>query len=70
MLYSYICYSYHHHHHQYINVPTARAQDFLTSYTRTGHNPPRWFSTGWWVLTTENATGANGLPFEAWKSSR
>jgi hypothetical protein len=28
---------------------------------RTGHNPPRVPSAGWWVLTTANAAGTNGL---------
>jgi hypothetical protein len=28
---------------------------------RTGHNPPRGPSAGWWVLTTANAAGTNGL---------
>jgi hypothetical protein len=26
-----------------------------------GHNPPRWPSACWWVLTTANAAGINGL---------
>jgi hypothetical protein len=53
------------HYHQPINVSTARAQAFLMdpyySVRRTGHNPPRGPSTGWWVLTTANAAGTNGL---------
>jgi hypothetical protein len=28
---------------------------------RTGHNPPREPSAGWWVLTTAYATGTNGF---------
>jgi hypothetical protein len=28
---------------------------------RTGHNPPRGPSSDWWVLTTANAAGTNGL---------
>jgi hypothetical protein len=28
---------------------------------RTGHNPPREPSADWWVLTTANAAGNNGL---------
>jgi hypothetical protein len=28
---------------------------------RTGHNPPRGPSAGWWVLTAANAAGTNGL---------
>jgi hypothetical protein len=28
---------------------------------RTGQNPPRGPSAGWWVLTTANAAGTNGL---------
>jgi hypothetical protein len=28
---------------------------------RTGHNPPRGPSADWWVLTTANAAGTNGL---------
>jgi hypothetical protein len=52
----------HHRHHQHIKVPTAGAQAFLMDYTRrTGHNTPHWPSAGWWVLTTENAAGTNGL---------
>jgi hypothetical protein len=30
---------------------------------RTGHNPPRGPSAGWWVLTTPNAAGTNGLTY-------
>jgi hypothetical protein len=28
---------------------------------RTGHKPPSGLSAGWWVLTTANAAGTNGL---------
>jgi hypothetical protein len=28
---------------------------------RTGHNPPRELSAGWWVLSTANAAGTNSL---------
>jgi hypothetical protein len=28
---------------------------------RTGHNPPRLTSADWWLLTTANAAGTNGL---------
>jgi hypothetical protein len=28
---------------------------------KTGHNPPRGPSADWWVLTTANAAGTNGL---------
>jgi hypothetical protein len=59
------------HHHQPINAPTAGAQTFLLDYPqgeqdeehirRTRHNPPRGPSAGWWLLTTANAAGTNGL---------
>jgi hypothetical protein len=39
---------HHHLHHQLINVPTAGAQAYLMDYT-------------WWLLTTVNAAGTNGL---------
>ncbi|RVE53003.1 hypothetical protein evm_002301 [Chilo suppressalis] len=45
-----------------INVPTAGAQAFpMDGLGRLGHNPPRGPSAGWWVLTTANAAGTNGL---------
>jgi hypothetical protein len=43
-------------HHQPINVSTAGAH-----IRRTGHNPSRRPSVGWWVLTTADAAGTNGL---------
>jgi hypothetical protein len=50
-------------HHQPINVPTAGAQAFLMDYPQgeraiTHHAGP---SADWWVLTTANAAGTNGL---------
>jgi hypothetical protein len=47
----------------YIIIITAGAQAFLMDYTlrRTGHNPPRGPSAGWWVLTTANAAKTNSL---------
>ncbi|RVE40362.1 hypothetical protein evm_014988 [Chilo suppressalis] len=52
----------HHHHHQPINVPTAGAQAFPMDGTgRLGRDPPRGPSADWWVLTTADATGTNGL---------
>jgi hypothetical protein len=43
-------------------MPTAGAQAFLMDYTRkTGYNSPRGPSAGWWVLTTANTAGTNGL---------
>jgi hypothetical protein len=33
----------------------------LWNIRRTGHNPPRGPSADWWVLTTANAAGTNGL---------
>jgi hypothetical protein len=47
--------------HQPINAPTAGAQAFLIDYTQEGHNPPRGPSAGWWVLSTANEAGTNGL---------
>jgi hypothetical protein len=43
--------------------PHCGAQAFLMDLpTRsTGHNPPRGPSADWWVLTTTNAVGTNGL---------
>jgi hypothetical protein len=34
---------------------------FYLHIRRMGHNPPRGPSVDWWVLTTANATGTNGL---------
>ncbi|RVE45050.1 hypothetical protein evm_010307 [Chilo suppressalis] len=54
--------NYHHHHHQPINVPTAGAQAFpIDGIGRLGHDPPRGPSADWWVLTTADAAGTNGL---------
>jgi hypothetical protein len=49
-----------HHHHQAIN-PYSWGTGFTyrLHIRRTGHNPPR--GPGWWVLTTANAAGTNGL---------
>jgi hypothetical protein len=49
---------YHHHHHQPINAPTA---GHALHIRRTGLNPPRGPSADWWVLTTANSAGTNGL---------
>jgi hypothetical protein len=49
------------HHHPPINVPTAGGVPHGLHIRRTGHNPPRGPSVGWWVLTTANAAGTNGL---------
>ncbi|RVE49894.1 hypothetical protein evm_005487, partial [Chilo suppressalis] len=55
-------YHHHHHHHQPINVPTAGAQAFpMDGIGRLGHDPPRGPSADWWVLTTADAAGTNGL---------
>jgi hypothetical protein len=50
-------------HHRPINVLTAGEEGLPYGlYTRrTGHNPPRGPRAGWWVLTTANAAGINGL---------
>jgi hypothetical protein len=44
-----------HHHHQMTPIP------YELHIRRTGHKPPRDPSAGWWVLTTANAAGTNGL---------
>ncbi|RVE40444.1 hypothetical protein evm_014905, partial [Chilo suppressalis] len=50
------------HHRQPINVPTAGAQAFpMDGIGRLGHDPPRGPSADWWVLTTADAAGTNGL---------
>ncbi|RVE50541.1 hypothetical protein evm_004768 [Chilo suppressalis] len=47
---------------QPINVPTAGAQAFpMDGIGRLGHDPPRRPSADWWVLTTADAAGTNGL---------
>ncbi|RVE53011.1 hypothetical protein evm_002309 [Chilo suppressalis] len=44
------------------NVPTAGAQAFpMDGIGRLGHDPPCGPSADWWVLTTADATGTNGL---------
>jgi hypothetical protein len=53
---------HHHHHHQPFYAPTAGTQAVFMDYTYgeraiTHHKP----SAGWWVLTTANAAGTNGL---------
>ncbi|RVE53725.1 hypothetical protein evm_001617 [Chilo suppressalis] len=45
-----------------INVPIAGAQAFpMDEIGRLGHDPPRGLSADWWVLTTVDAAGTNGL---------
>ncbi|RVE46568.1 hypothetical protein evm_008803 [Chilo suppressalis] len=45
-----------------INVPTAGAQAFpMDGIGRLGHDPPRGPSADWWVLTTADAAGTNGV---------
>ncbi|RVE46156.1 hypothetical protein evm_009230 [Chilo suppressalis] len=45
-----------------INVPTAGAQAFpMDGIGRLGHDPPRGPSADWWVLTTVDTAGTNGL---------
>ncbi|CAH0400269.1 unnamed protein product [Chilo suppressalis] len=45
-----------------IYVPTAGAQAFpMDGIGRLGHDPPRGPSADWWVLTTADAAGTNGL---------
>ncbi|RVE41923.1 hypothetical protein evm_013417 [Chilo suppressalis] len=45
-----------------INVPTAGAQAFpMDGIGRLGRDPPRGPSADWWVLTTADAAGTNGL---------
>ncbi|RVE42647.1 hypothetical protein evm_012699 [Chilo suppressalis] len=45
-----------------INVPTVGAQAFpIDGIGRLGHDPPRGPSADWWVLTTADAAGTNGL---------
>ncbi|RVE48712.1 hypothetical protein evm_006678 [Chilo suppressalis] len=45
-----------------INVPTAGAQAFpMDGIERLGHDPPRGPSADWWVLTTADVAGTNGL---------
>ncbi|RVE40272.1 hypothetical protein evm_015078 [Chilo suppressalis] len=47
-----------------INVPTAGAQAFpMDGIGRLGHDPPRGPSADWWVPTTANAAGTNGLTY-------
>ncbi|RVE52859.1 hypothetical protein evm_002516 [Chilo suppressalis] len=42
--------------------PTAGAQPFpMDGIGRLGHHPPRGPSADWWVLTTADAAGTNGL---------
>ncbi|RVE51482.1 hypothetical protein evm_003883 [Chilo suppressalis] len=50
--------------HKPINVPTAGAQAFpMDGIGRLGHDPPRGPGADWWVLTTANAAGTNGLTY-------
>jgi hypothetical protein len=52
------------HHHQPINIPTAGAQASHMDYTqgeRAITRADRRASAEWWVLTTANAAGTNGL---------
>ncbi|RVE40846.1 hypothetical protein evm_014504 [Chilo suppressalis] len=45
-----------------INVPTVGAHAFpVDGIRRLGQDPPRGLSADWWVLTTANAAGTNGL---------
>ncbi|RVE49088.1 hypothetical protein evm_006209 [Chilo suppressalis] len=45
-----------------INVPIGGARAFpMDRIGRLGHNPPRGPSMDWWVLTTAEETGTNGL---------
>jgi hypothetical protein len=49
-------------HHQTINTPIVVAQAFIMDYTKkTGHNPHRGPSAGWWVLPTAYTSGTVGL---------
>jgi hypothetical protein len=41
--------------------PLLRHRPYGLHIRRTGHNPPRLLSAGWWVLTIANAAGTNGL---------
>ncbi|RVE41015.1 hypothetical protein evm_014335 [Chilo suppressalis] len=48
--------------HKPINVPTAGTQAFpMDGIGRLRHDPPRGPSADWWVLSTADATGTNGL---------
>jgi hypothetical protein len=49
-------------HHQLINVTTVGSQAFLMDHISRTSNPPRGPSADWWVITTANAAGTNGLP--------
>jgi hypothetical protein len=56
--------THHYHHHQPINVPNAQwgtGFPYGLHKKRTGHNPPRGPSAGWWVLTTAYAAGTYSL---------
>jgi hypothetical protein len=35
--------------------------DYTQERERTDHKPPRWPTANWWVLTTANKAGTNGL---------
>jgi hypothetical protein len=50
-----------HIHHQPINVLTTEHRLYGSHIRRTGQSPPRERSADWWVLTTANAAGTNGL---------
>jgi hypothetical protein len=48
-------------YHQPINVSPLLGLPYGIHIRRMDHNPPRGPSAGWWVQTTANAAGTNGL---------
>jgi hypothetical protein len=50
----------HHRYHQPINIPTAGLRPSIW-ITHMSYHPPRGPSARWWVLTTANEVGTNGL---------